>query len=281
MKKIVGLIVCLAFLGAIAAVFLINDMAFTTLISQDQTKIAGMLNRAEKKVNDAGSFEFEISKDYFKNGVTINREKVTFQANVEDGTLWANKETKDEDGKLVYTTEYYYDGTELYTKVITTGNADVFGIDTVSFEIAIGMVLDFDLVADEFETITGFFDRSAESLKDEIKVGDDVVGKKQTTSHITFSFSPFYLGERVVMEASGNCMDNFFGVAIPAEYEGMQIKKVSAEWALSLVGNVKQKVVKLGSEQEYVKRIYDYNQVGGVTVKSLSNKAKSEWGVNP
>ncbi|MDR0849976.1 MAG: hypothetical protein LBN07_00645 [Christensenellaceae bacterium] len=279
MKKIVGLIICLALLGGIAAVFLINDMAFTTLISQDQTKITGMLNRAEKKVQDADSYEFVISKDHFKNGVTINREKIQLQSNNADSTLWAIKEVKDADGKPISTTEYYYDGIELYRKITYTNNTTAFDAVTITYENTLAEILDFELVDDEFLNITGFSDRTVESLKAEDKVGDDVVGKKQTASHIAFSFSPFYLGERLVMEATGTCMTGFSSAVLPADYDGIIIEKVSYEWALSLMGNLKQKVFKAGSDKEYMQRTYDYNQVGGVTVKTLTNEEKTNWGV--
>ena len=217
MKKIIPLVLVIAILAGVGYFFLANNLAMTTLISQNKTKIANTYNKAFKSLNSKTAYEYVIKEEEYKAGkieTTCTKEiEIIYTDDVITKMLiLVTSQTEEK--------EYYYEVVEgVATTYITTTPITAEGDEaTPMYNKDTTYTPDqiLDDLAGAKPTLFQVGDVATKTTLQLLKSFEDTTKEQHATtkSSIVFSFSPFYIGARFTNKSTVEGVENTFEACI-------------------------------------------------------------------
>ena len=245
MKKIIPLVLLIAILAGVGYFFLANNLAMTTLISQNKTKIAQTYNKAVKGITTKTAYNYTVKEEVYKSGKveTTSTKQVKIIYNGDVVTKMYITITKPEEEQ-----EYYYEVVEgVATTYITTTPIS----KDKDAEVTPTYVKNSDYTPDDIlDTLVGakpvFMQVGNVPTKSTLKLLKtfETTTKEQhakTKSSIIFSFSPFYIGARFTNKTKVEDVEQTF------------------EACIDVTGKLKSTSLKVGSASDYTRTTTTFN----------------------
>lgn len=263
MKKFLRwFLVIVVILGGLATYFfLANGKMMWHVVKTDKTELANDITRAVNKVHDYGNYNFTYSssveqKD--KDGKVIEKRNVQSEIKIKlDGEMSyisATTTETDKDGKKT-TTKYYAERTSENITTLYSDNGTSKRKEIVTWNMAIAKTMGGSDIS--YSMISKIVNASEYEFS-----RDDMDKFKKST--VAFSFSPFYVGSKLLWEYSlGNYSTNM-------------------EYNIDLGGNFRKSVIESKSTTDIYsaesKETVVVNKPGkSVEINKLSDDQKAEY----
>ncbi len=255
MKKIIPLILVIAILAGLGYFFLANDLAMTTLISQDKGRIAKTYNRSVKGINKKTAFNYTLKEEAYHEGeveTTVEKQIKIVYTNDEVSKMFLTVTRPNEEMEV-----YYEVVGAVATTYITRTPIDKTGatVPTPVRELHTDYTPDYilDTLVDAKPVFMQVGSTTTKTTLELLKTFEDTTKEQhaQTKSSMVMSFSPFYIGAKFTNKSTVEGVEHTF------------------EAVLDVTGKLKNTSIKIGSASEYTRETTTFN--------SYNKRVKIYW----
>lgn len=239
MKRIIPLILLLAIFAGLGYFFLANDMAMTTLISQNKERICNTYNRAVKSLNSKTAYDYTIKTETYVDGKVSTEStkeiKIIYREDV-ISKIYAITTTNDGEVEVFYE---LVDG--VGTTYVTTTPKGAEPERSKSTTYTVDEVLDTVIGAKPvFLQVGDMASKTTQQVLREYQATTKEDHAK-TKSSIVMSFKPFYIGAKFKTSSTVDEVQNDF------------------EAYIDVTGKLKKTSLRVGTDTNYTRTTNTFN----------------------